>query len=727
MSLSARFGLIAVTCPLLMGAMACGGPAVSPGVIQPAHVVHDTTADAWEVYRAVLDTLYHVDGQSPPLIVIRDSTIGSMYCAPGATQCVALPPHNTPISPSLLKFYPYVVNRLKPLRVGEYPIPIVRYSQDRDMWRLHSLAADSLKEAMMRTQFVDMWPADALAFREWFKGAWGVSNFSDVAFDSLHTQAVVQLNQSCGPGCFHIEDFVLARNPGGWKIGERILFPGLHSQGPPLPPFLYVGPDAHPHPQPYRADEFSRSAAIGGIVTSKESGAPLPDIPVVLIGGDMQVRARVVTDRSGKYRISDPPFRVSMIEAECVTHPGRKRQVLGGHDAYVRPGMDTVINFRVDLRDCLERAPVRRLDLEPFASISGSYPDSEAAGVYRAALDILYPSTESPSLIVLDDSAETGCDPYQDCWDVQLAQLESSGELDPEIVRRFSAFREPPVKISPAFSKRRIAMFNDSASAYIASETEARVNGGYTFDDSTDTMGSIFRRAYPGAREVVNLSKVAFNSDHTLGLLRVRHGSMVANEGSELILFGKTENGWTPARRHIEMLRTTAAYADKRCVAVAASADDLERSATELIGRFELERVQVAPRDDRFQWPHSKTAIKLSPVTNYQERFYMSTASGPVRYPWGYERLAAGVLFGDSSTRKDGKPRGITLMKLRQLELYTDPDPSGVGVSYEITRITRDGFFGTWRLTSNTVTTSEWGEPAVDPHGFFCAKRTALR
>jgi hypothetical protein len=714
---------------LSFSAAACARRVITADVTQPILTAHDTTTDKWAVYTAVLDSLYHVGGQSPALIVIRDSIFGMMYCPPGANLCEGLPPHRTAIAPDLLKMFPYIVSRQRPLAIGPYRIPIVRYSQEGDFQRLHGGAADSLKEEMMRTQLVDMWAADALAFRKWFKGAWGVSTFSDVAFDSLHTQAVVQLRHHCLIDCFHAEDIVLARTSRGWKVQERILDPNPHSQNPPFPPLLYIGPDATPHPQPYRENEFTGPRSIRGVVTTKDSENAVPNLPVVLITSHMVPWTRVVTDAFGQFRIVNPPFRLAMIEAECSVHPGRTRQTLGFHDVYVRPGMDTVINFQVDLRDCLERPPVRRLDVELAPDAHAIYPDSTAAGVYRAAIDMLYPAANSPSLIVLSGSTKSRCHPYYGCLDLQLAQLQSSGELDAEIVRQFTTDDGPSLAINHAFSTRHIALFDSSAERYIGDEAEARVNGGYSIDDSTDALGSIFRRAYPGATEVVKLSKVSFNRDTTTALMHIQHGTLSGSNDEEILLFKKTGGGWVPRKRHIEKIRVTGAYSAGRCIPVEEKALDPRRGSYGLSGRFAIERVNIAsmkPTDA--EWSRSRSVLSLKPISDYRERFYVETPSGPRRNAWDAEFIARGVLISDSVAAKNAERKPAMLFAGRGL-LRLDVDLSGnetFGIYYEITRATPDGFFGTWQFTSNTVTTavttSLEGRRGIESHGFFCAR-----
>jgi len=175
--------------------------------------------DAVDVYRAVLDLLY-IDGKKrPSVIVMHDTAEGRSGDGPCPVECDRVWPHKSKMDTATVLAFARQSPKRPRMQKFAYPIPIVFMSYDENKRLRHDgmgyLAADKTSNTYDGQAFT-------VAFARKYPGAWGTVTLTRVGFNVEHTEALVQVGQSCGDGCHSDEVMFLKRFDSGWAIVERI-------------------------------------------------------------------------------------------------------------------------------------------------------------------------------------------------------------------------------------------------------------------------------------------------------------------------------------------------------------------------------------------------------------------------------------------------------------------------------------------------------------------------
>jgi hypothetical protein len=289
--------------------------------VDKSDVPTEATARA-DVYRAVLDSLYSVNGERPKRIVLTN-------WFPLAWQ---LPARSSAIEPALVKRFSFVGSIRAPLdAISGYRVPIT------------TLPPDSV--VALGSHGLDMNPGSPfwLDFPNRYPGAWGMLDIGRIAFNRDRSRALVKTQHRCGSSCVNLDTWFLARSGKSWRIAGRI--PGDRLSIMEVEGLRYLGVDVSP--------TAYRPRRLQAAITDEKTGHPVPFADVIirrtLMSGASVTNAPARADKAGHYLVTDLPLNAQM--TVLVPCPGQQRtaQVYG---VAVTPGMDTTVSIPVDFTVC---------------------------------------------------------------------------------------------------------------------------------------------------------------------------------------------------------------------------------------------------------------------------------------------------------------------------------------------------------------------------------------
>jgi hypothetical protein len=285
------------------------------------------------IYRAVLDSLYSFQGSSPKMLVLTDR----IRMPDGI-----LPKHRSRIDSVLLQRYLFLgAVRASPDSAFKYRLPVAILPGD-SIPRLEDRGTALQGELQFNTPF---W----VAFREKYPNAWGMIGFSRVAFNFAHTQALVYSHHECGGACRNGDTWLLQRTGERWRISERI--PRESENNFELEPLRYVGADAKPNSYRHR----QVTVRLTNAVTLR----PLSALRVSTFGNIGKPRI-LVTNSAGRIALGKTPFNGAIGMNAMCPDTSSPQQVMALN--YVAsPGLDTLVDARVDFRECLRPPPGERV------------------------------------------------------------------------------------------------------------------------------------------------------------------------------------------------------------------------------------------------------------------------------------------------------------------------------------------------------------------------------
>jgi len=193
-------------------ALAQSGPAPVPSQNFPA-------GDTAEVYRAALDLLY-IDGDEKPKVIVMHGSVRYRTAGP-CPQCRTLWAHESQMDTSTIESFASLGHFVLPdLRQFGYAIPLVflTYKQVEEMI-LAGVAYDSAHPPAHNRGVHDPMIAE-LARR--YPGAWGWVDFTAVAFNRAHSEALLGIRQRCGEGCLSDEVVFFRKLRWNWTAVERV-------------------------------------------------------------------------------------------------------------------------------------------------------------------------------------------------------------------------------------------------------------------------------------------------------------------------------------------------------------------------------------------------------------------------------------------------------------------------------------------------------------------------
>ena len=285
------------------------------------------------VLRAVLDSLYSFQGESPKMVVLTDR----IRMPDGS-----LPAHRSRIDSAMLQKYLFLgAVRSLPDPAFKYRLPVAILSGD-SIPKLEERGTALQGKLQFHTPF---W----VAFRDKYPNAWGMVGFSRVAFNLAHTQALVYSSHECGGACRNGDTWLLQRTGEKWRIAERI--PRGSENDFELEPLRYVGANAKPNSYRHRhvTVRFTNAVTL----------RPLSAMRVSTFGNIGKPRV-LVTNSAGRIALGKTPFTGAIGMNAMCPDTSSPQQILALNYA-ASPGLDTVVDARVDFRECLRPQPGERV------------------------------------------------------------------------------------------------------------------------------------------------------------------------------------------------------------------------------------------------------------------------------------------------------------------------------------------------------------------------------
>src|SRR4029079_8074673 len=193
--------------------------------------------ESFAVMTAVLDSLYHSDGDRASVVVVGDS----LFWREGGVSYGGklLLPYKSTIDPAAIRDF-----EAKTSRSTAFPSTF-RYKRlvlhNVGQWKqLEERGRESEKTRAKTQQYVDtFW----LAFSEKYPRAWGIGFLSQVGFNSQKTEALIFFRHQCGGNCGSGETIYLKKLRGKWQIIERVS--GQLWEGLGVGSLRYIGPGVH--------------------------------------------------------------------------------------------------------------------------------------------------------------------------------------------------------------------------------------------------------------------------------------------------------------------------------------------------------------------------------------------------------------------------------------------------------------------------------------------------
>jgi hypothetical protein len=177
--------------------------------------------DAVDVYRAALDLLYRSGPSRPSMIVIRDSAI-LRYGGPCA-KCPPFGPHKSRIDTSSIEGFASIPPVKPRIRKFSYALPIALLTNTElaEMWTAGHVY-DSIHAHDHSPHPGEPSNGYDREFLRHYPGAWGSVDFSLVGFNTTHSEALLEIHESCGAACYSLETVFFRKVSGVWQPIERI-------------------------------------------------------------------------------------------------------------------------------------------------------------------------------------------------------------------------------------------------------------------------------------------------------------------------------------------------------------------------------------------------------------------------------------------------------------------------------------------------------------------------
>jgi hypothetical protein len=658
--------------------------------------------DATRVYETVLDSLYSFHGEFPRRIVVTD-------WFPVDYQT---PAHSRPIQQSTLARYQFFRGVRAPLdkklNLGA-PVNLLPRNSVPDIERLGKPLETMVLQRQLMTETSPFW----LGFRQHYPGAWGMVGFTRAAFNDARTQALLFTSHSCGSSCRNDDTWLLERRKDAkWQIVERI--PRTSDNNVGLDSLRYLGVDANPHAY--------RPRRVHGAFVIKPTGTPLAHLRfTVHMNRDS---AFLRTDNRGRYEINDLPLMGGVM----ITVPCQGQPMLSGEvDKYSsRPlqvalfpsygGLDSTANIPVDLRRCLlhRRAqPLAAAKSSPQALASG-YPDATDAAVYRGVFDELYPDHRRPVLLF----------PYvHRVWEYdfnsELFRLEKQGVIDSTVAARLGMMPKDSAWLRPnvAFG-HPVVIIGAAERNFLEEQADEFAQSGEKRDLSLTAMA---KEAYPGAREIVSLSRIAYNERLTQAIVQVGAGSEEPSNAGETMILQKKGKSWQVARRHLEREATSGDMIAGRCEPVDAGTDvprldQLER----FVGEADITAIPTTPGMRKYEGTARYRFIPNDTLRRYYWLPMKGDTRKPARLQGGQQKLARVQALDSTGKVVNHRgelgwaPGGAAVVFAGSPDLPEGMlEFDGPYQEFKILKVNGRQFFGSWHAESG---------PTYPIKGFFCGR-----
>jgi hypothetical protein len=625
--------------------------------------------DAVSIYRAVLDSLYSFDRQSPRSIVITETRA---FVLSDLTQFRSAIDSNTIANFINVRFGPFY-----PRFRYRIPITWIGAAELKDLERVGApLAATAVKR--MENEQSPLW----LAFHARYPGAWGYASFGKPAFNLRHSQALITTQHHCGANCVSTDIWYLERKGERWRVVERMARDTQANLG--IDGLRYLGPDADP--------KWYRPRRVHGTVSNALTGQVLRSFDVAIYQQNWYWRT-IRTDSKGRYTLGELPMGGGILFKVRCPIAERSDSLYGG-DFGTRLGMDTTINISLNYRHCLHlnRAhPAIANATQSSSEIRGTSPSRADDSVYVGVLRALYPRNSYESgRVMLQPLAGDGC---AGCIENEVPRLVRQGVLDLSTEIGFVTHPHGALRLNPLVPYSRKVSVMDPEDREIFSRPS-------TLDAMKD--------AFPGVTTLVGFSRVGFNDSATEALVDVRIDSAGEPRPAETVLLKKTGAEWRLALRHVEREATSGEWIGNRCEAT--QAPDRDSNAVEfekLAGDFQIVRVG-ASRRLRGQTDSLRVRLDATKPSPRQRNVKVATADLLDAHDKAQEKVAGKL-------ERAGKVATISFSeRLPEGVMQLD----GWFEQYTVLRTNGREFFGTWSTSSG---------PTVPFQGYFCARAVEHR
>ena len=519
------------------------------------------SSDVIEVYRAVLDSLLSLRGESPRLIVLPDSTFGGYsFCT--RRPCEILPPHRTAIDSATLRAFDADRHRraVTATPAFSYRIPIVLQSDaDRNELMRLGVALGQNNYAPGMHDVEGFWRS----FRQIYPGAWGTTWLSRVFFGGSRDAALVHVMHVCGSGCRSAEIVYLRKQLARWRIEERIPVPQYSQEGWHVAPLRYIG-EGGTHAQQEIALANARRAAradsirlwsaprrVHGKITHWTSGLPIENAILAVHFGPADSIRMVRSNARGEYLLENPPIGPAMLEVRCA-EPRRGRHdgligfngIMGAPSLYVWPAADTAFDIRVrDISPCWRRYRFHRLDVAGELAVEDS--DSAPAGsdveaVYALALAELAKFYGDPKPAFALRTAMS-CATEDECDLTELDSLVAKEVVFSETVTNFLFANERSVPL-PRKVLPRTRLITQGERVFLFSQAASRMS--YSDAGPDSLFWRAFRETHPGSRGIATLSRIGFNERRTEALVRIAYEAAGEVRPPQYLILKKKNGFW---------------------------------------------------------------------------------------------------------------------------------------------------------------------------------------
>jgi hypothetical protein len=667
---------------------------------------HGSRPRAYAVFDAVLDSLYHSNGERPDLVVVADS----LFWREGAIvyQGKFFPPHRSVIGTSTIDSFEKVTSRSTPFPSGYRYKGNFRVLGADEYWRLLA-RGNAIAAGIPAGEQKEMpyW----MAFTERYPKAWGVTVLTDVGFNTDSTEALIQVRHQCGGGCYSSEVILLDRVAGKWKFVERMDVGSSDMLGSGS--MRYLGPNARTLANVRRTQDSTRRAVadsirrdraprrIHGTAYNAITGKPLPGVPVLLdIRTPLDDSARVVrviTDSRGRYQFRDPPLGGRMIVLQCAGSVDINRGVLDAPAFYVHPQIDTTIDlYAPNIEPCWRSPRRHKIESGEIAGLERAQPPHPTAAELEIYQAVIHGARVDSTTFLVEAETAPWCDWKYDCPKLSIAHLIRNHEVDSTTLSSFRLVGQDTVPLNP-WPMRAIGarLFSKGERAYLLQESSRLSELG---PDTRTTPWSLLREVYD-ADAVLTFTRVGFNVRGDEAIVAYRLKAALDRERETLLL--KRLNGrWTITRRHLDTERPSADMVNGSCVPATRGAKPSKEEMQSIIGDYDFTLISSAVDNRTIPWRMK----------------FLRDSTGAIVFevldPKSGERKASlepGTHFGGGD---------IGFRNAAQLLQF-----DGFGYAFTVDRVQGDLLFGVWEHYSFGTAIDNKGRPIPEPAGHFCAVR----
>ena len=608
---------------------------------------------SFEVFDAVLDSLYHSQGDKPDVVIVADS----LYWREGGIAYGGkfFTPHRSVIRLSTLDSFETVTSRSVPFP-RDY-----RYTR-----AFHVLSVEEYGQLVNRSDAIQKNTPPAqlrelpywIAFTERFPKAWGLTALSRVGFNEDSTEALIHVRHQCGGGCYSSEVILLDRLKTGWKIVERMNVGSNEGIGSGA--LRYLGPGAHFIADMKRREDSTRRAIadsirrdraprrLRGKITSVQTGLPIPyaQLFVHTIRFPAESIGRIVADSHGRYVVRNPLMGATMLEVQCPGKGRRNGATLSAPGTYVFPAMDTTIDIQVhNIEPCWQSRRVLAFNSGELASSDyreSPYPSPADLAVYASVVRELQIGDSA----VVTAETRPWCRIFHQCPTVQVAHLERIGLLDSSTFRNFEAVASDSVRLRPiAMDAIGMRLLSVGERTYLMQESRR----GASFSDAEEERNfwTGLRTNYKGANRILSFTRPGYSDAKDQAIVSY-HIQLPEDEIGETILLKKTGEQWRVLRRHLEAETISAELVEGECAPKAPAARPSDEELANISGLFDFTLIASAT-DNRVTT--RRVSIKAGSV-----RFDKLSGAGEIEFSGSL--LIRGVskdhLFGEWSEHFGG-------------------------------------------------------------------------